>query len=72
MSLFQGYSDIDKTRLAIKSDAEYQKEFNTGLPFVTGVRTELHKSFSFWPAPDIRTGDNIYDMRSYRLKPGKI
>ena len=56
--------------MALKSDSEAQQEMSKGLAFISRQRTELHKSFSFWPAPDIRTGDNIYDVRSYRLKPG--
>jgi len=28
--------------------------------------------FSFWPAPEPRTGNNIYEIRSYSLKPGTM
>ena len=28
------------------------------------------RGFSFWPSPDKREGKNIYDVRSYQLKPG--
>jgi len=29
-------------------------------------------AFSFWNVPGPRTGDNIYEMRSYILKPGTM
>jgi hypothetical protein len=29
-------------------------------------------AFSYWPVSAPRSGENIYEMRSYRLKPGKI
>lgn len=29
-------------------------------------------AFSYWPVSDPRKGSNIYEMRSYRLKPGTM
>jgi NIPSNAP len=29
-------------------------------------------SFSYWPVMEPRSGNNIYEMRSYRLKPGTM
>ena len=29
-------------------------------------------SFSYWPVMEPRDGSNIYEMRSYRLKPGTM
>lgn len=29
-------------------------------------------AFSYWPQITNRTGNNIYEMRSYRLKPGTM
>jgi hypothetical protein len=29
-------------------------------------------AFSYWPVMEPRGGDNIYEMRSYRLKPGTM
>jgi hypothetical protein len=29
-------------------------------------------SFSYWPVMEPREGSNIYEMRSYRLKPGTM
>ena len=33
---------------------------------------EFLKAFSYWPTPNKRTGGNIYDVRSYRVKPGSM
>jgi hypothetical protein len=29
-------------------------------------------AFSYWPVMEPREGTNIYEMRSYRLKPGTM
>lgn len=29
-------------------------------------------AFSYWPVMEPRSGSNIYEMRSYRLKPGTM
>lgn len=34
--------------------------------------TEFLKSFSYWPVPNKRSGNNIYDVRSYRVRPGSM
>merc|ERR1712154_558977 len=39
---------------------------------ITRQSTEYVKSFSFWPEPEARTGSNIYDVRSYQLRPGSM
>ena len=34
--------------------------------------SEFLKAFSYWPIPTAREGNNIYDVRSYELKPGSM
>merc|ERR1711974_423447 len=34
--------------------------------------SELAKAFMFWPSPDVREGPNVYDIRTYSLKPGSL
>ena len=67
---FQGWSDVDTTRRSLKTDEKYQKEYNAGLKLITQQSNEFLKSFSYWPEPNKRTGDNIYDVRTYYVKPG--
>ncbi|TRY76882.1 hypothetical protein TCAL_07090 [Tigriopus californicus] len=68
----QGWNDVDTTRLAMKHDAEYQKEYRGSLKLLKNQHIELHKGFSYWPEPEKRSGQNIYDVRSYKLKPGSM
>jgi len=68
----QGWADIDTTRSAIKKDNDYQALNKAGLFAISEQFTELTKGFSFWPTPDKRIGGNVYDIRSYSLKPGSM
>jgi len=68
----QGWTDIDASRAATKADADYQAVYKAGLPAITEQFNELTKGFSFWPTPDKRVGGNVYDIRSYSLKPGSM
>jgi hypothetical protein len=70
-----GWSDVDRTRAAMKTDAAYQKEHRAGLQLIKQQSNEFFKGFAYWPAPDKRTsstGNNIYDVRCYQLKPGSM
>lgn len=67
-----GWSDVDTTRHALKTDQKYQKEYHAGLKLITQQSNEFLKSFSHWPEPEKRTGDNIYDVRTYYVKPGSM
>ena len=35
-------------------------------------QTQFVLPFSYWPLPTPRTGGNIYEIRSYILKPGTM
>ncbi|XP_059082995.1 protein NipSnap-like [Tigriopus californicus] len=72
VSYKKGWNDVDTTRLAMKHDAEYQKEYRGSLKLLKNQHIELHKGFSYWPEPEKRSGQNIYDVRSYKLKPGSM
>lgn len=67
-----GWNDIDSTRIASKTDKEYKAECLKGRDLITQQSNQFMKSFSYWPEPDKRTGDNIYDVRSYQVKPGSM
>lgn len=75
MHLFQyteGWSDMDKTFKSIKLDSRMQEARKFERQLITSQNTEYMKSFSFWPTPEIREGQNIYDVRSYQLKPASM
>lgn len=67
-----GWTDIDSSRQARKVDSDYQAIFKESLPVLKEQYSELTKGFSFWPSPDNREGNNVYDIRSYSLKPGSM
>jgi len=67
-----GWQDIDDTRQTTKSSKEYQEVYRAGLPTLVQQHLELTKAFSFWPSPERRSGSNVYDIRSYQLKPGSM
>ena len=60
---YESWSDIDESKLALKTDAEYQQIYKSTLPAINQQFSELTKAFSFWPSPDKRVGNNIYDIR---------
>lgn len=67
-----GWSDIDETKKALKQSAEFQSEYKAGLPLILNQSNEILKGFTFWPSPDKRSGNNVYDVRSYTIKPGSL
>jgi len=69
---YDGWTEIDASKAALKNDAEYQQINKATLPAINEQFSELTKAFSFWPSPDKRIGNNIYDIRSYSLKPGSM
>jgi len=75
MHLFKysnGWTDIDKARKLLKNDQEFSTEEKKGWQLMKRQETEFMKAFSYWPMPDKRSGGHIYDVRSYRLKPGSM
>ena len=62
---------MDKTFKGLKGNSRLEEAKKLERQLITSQSTEYMKGFSFWPKPDIRKGQNIYDVRSYELKPGK-
>lgn len=71
-AIFQGWSDIDKSRKILKNDGEYDSAEKSGWKLLRNQESEFLKAFSYWPIPTAREGNNIYDVRSYELKPGSM
>jgi len=69
---YDSWNDIDVTRAAVKNNQQYLNSDRSGFPFITSKKIELTKNFTFWPSPDHRVGDNVYDIRTYSLKPGHM
>ena len=62
---------MDKTFKGLTGSSRLEEARKFERQFITSQSSEYMKGFSFWPAPDNREGQNIYDVRSYELKPGK-
>ena len=54
----------------MKRNSVYDEAQRFERTLITSQNTEYMRGFSFWPSPDKREGKNIYDVRSYQLKPG--
>ena len=62
---------MDKTFKFLNSNTAFEEAKKFERQLITSSSTEYVKSFSFWPEPEAREGRNIYDVRSYQLKPGE-
>ena len=63
---------MDKTFKFISTDTTFNEANKFERQLITSSNTEYVKGFSFWPEPEARAGPNIYDVRSYQLKPGEF
>ena len=54
------------------TDTQFTEAKKFERELISTSSTEYVKGFSFWPEPDAREGPNIYDVRSYQLRPGKF
>jgi len=70
--IYQGWNDIDDLRRQLKHDPQLSAVEKAGWKLIKRQENEFLKSFSYWPAPTARTGSNIYDVRSYRVRPGSM
>lgn len=50
----------------------YQKLLNERGNYLRSRHLQYLLTFSYWPTIDAREGENIYEIRSYTLKPGTI
>ena len=67
-----GFSKIDQTHTLLATDQDYNKLQNEQLQFLRSRHLQYVLAFSYWPKITPRESGNIYEMRSYRLKPGTM
>nr|ACO15251.1 NipSnap [Caligus clemensi] len=67
-----GFHNVDQSRIALKNSKEYQKELKAGFHFLKNQSNTIVKAFNFWPEPMHREKSNVYDVRSYIVKPGSM
>ncbi len=68
-----GYGGADASLQALREDGEY-RALRAAVAKCLKARTNQYlMPFGFWPAVEMRdSGTNIYELRSYQLKPGTM
>jgi len=67
-----GYGSVDAARGVLRGDKSLALLGAEQAPLLRSRHTQLLYPFSFWPTADQREGPNIYEIRSYFLKPGTM
>jgi len=67
-----GYAGVDTSLKILKENKDVQKLLKERLECLRLRTTQFLLPFSFWPAIEPRKGNNIYEIRSYTLKPGTM
>lgn len=67
-----GFEKIDQAKHELWHDDEYLKLMKERGTYLRSRHLQYLLAFSYWPAISMRNGGHIYEMRSYRLKPGTM
>jgi hypothetical protein len=67
-----GFDGVDETARIMRVDKDCIALRDTRTPFLRSRRTQYLLSFSYWPQIAMRPGPNIYEIRTYTLKPGTM
>ncbi|XP_074100205.1 protein nipsnap [Cotesia typhae] len=67
-----GFERIDRAQLALSKDEAYQRLLRERGNYLRSRHLQYLLAFSYWPHPGKREGPNIYEIRSYRLRPGTM
>lgn len=67
-----GFEKIDQAKQMLWSDPDYLALMKERGTFLRSRHLQYLLAFSYWPEIENREGGNIYEMRSYRLKPGTM
>ncbi|XKL64489.1 hypothetical protein PGB90_004575 [Kerria lacca] len=67
-----GYAGVDKARKFLDENEDYRKLIKEQAPYLRARHLQFLLGFSYWPKIENRPGKNIYEIRSYTLKPGTM
>ncbi|KAK0183168.1 hypothetical protein PV327_001235 [Microctonus hyperodae] len=67
-----GFERIDRTQIVLSNDQAYQRLLRERGNFLRSRHLQYLLAFSYWPRIVKREGSNIYEIRSYRLRPGTM
>lgn len=63
---------VDQTKKALHDDPDYVKLTQERGTYLRSRHLQYLLAFSYWPQLALRKDKNIYEIRSYRLKPGTM
>uniref|UniRef100_UPI00358E296D protein NipSnap homolog 1-like n=1 Tax=Myxine glutinosa TaxID=7769 RepID=UPI00358E296D len=67
-----GYPALTEVMEKLKQSKEYATFRKERSHLLQSRKNQLLMEFSFWNEPKPRTGPNIYELRSYQLRPGTM
>jgi hypothetical protein len=67
-----GYPGLDKHKSILRQNKDFLEFRRRRNPMLRSRQNQILLAFSFWPEIAARSGPNIYELRSYRLKPGTM
>lgn len=67
-----GFTSIDKARKELLQDPAFVKLQKERGGMLRSRHLQYVLAFSYWPQIQLRKGPNLYEIRSYRLKPGTM
>ncbi|KAL5278263.1 NIPSNAP1 family protein [Megaselia abdita] len=67
-----GFEKIDQAKEELWHDEDYMKLMAERGNLLRSRHLQYLLAFSYWPEISSREGKNLYEMRSYRLKPGTM
>ncbi|XP_028851140.1 protein NipSnap homolog 1 [Denticeps clupeoides] len=67
-----GYPALTECLDKLNHNKEYKEFRKERSKMLTARRNQLLLEFSFWNEPKPRSGPNIYELRTYNLKPGTM
>lgn len=67
-----GFASIDKSLNLLRKDEDFQKLLAERGNYLRSRHLQYLLAFSYWPPIESRKGSNLYEIRSYSLKPGTM
>ncbi|XP_062509194.1 protein NipSnap homolog 2-like [Corticium candelabrum] len=67
-----GWSDVSDTLEQLRDNVEWRQYSDRIKSLLSSRRNQLLMEFAFWGKPVPRNSSHIYELRSYRLRPGTL
>ncbi|XP_014239718.1 protein NipSnap [Cimex lectularius] len=67
-----GFAGIDNAKKLLANEKDFLKLQEERGGYLRSRHLQYLLSFSYWPPIEMRKGNNIYEIRSYSLKPGTM